>query len=90
MPVGRAFESRGYVFQFFSSETTDPQNVLAEPARRIQSFAVLALPMTAQTTGRRSFCVDASGRVTWAVMLKPPSVLMSACPVDWTELRSNK
>jgi hypothetical protein len=88
-PMGRAFQSRGYVFQFFSTETTDPQNVLAEPARAIKSFAVLALPMTVRSTGHRSFCIDASNRLTWTVTLNPPSVLLAACP-EWNDLSSSK
>jgi type IV pilus assembly protein PilA len=85
-PLERTFQKNGYLFQFFSAETTDPQHALEIGASRITRYALLAVPLTSQATGRRQFCVDASGTVSWSSEVIPPSVLPGRCPETWLAL----
>jgi len=85
-PIERTFQKNGYVFQFFSPETTDPQLALERDASRIRKYALLAVPITAQSTGRRQFCVDATGIIRWSNDLSPPSALPAQCPGHWTRV----
>jgi hypothetical protein len=87
-PSTLAFQKDGYVFQFFSPETIEVAKARRDgvSVERLDKYAFLALP-----TGRggvRMFCVDGSGVLRAnSARNRPPSVLLGACPDDWTIVR---
>jgi MFS family permease len=81
-PLQRTHQDRGYIFQFFSTETLGTPDALDEP-RRIKSFALMAWPSTLGATGRRTLYIDASRRLVWAFVDRPPTMSRADCPADW-------
>lgn len=85
-PVERVFENNGYIFTFLSPGTVDPQKAFDEPARKIERYALLALPSRSNSTGQRLFCVDSTGTIVWTTKVPPPSDVLTSCPAEWTPM----
>ena len=87
-----SFSRHGYVFQFFSAETVEPEMARRRGATdaQLEGYAVLALPII-RGAGTRMFCLDGTGTISYArAPMRPPSIVPEVCPSRWTTVRGGR
>lgn len=81
------FEVRsGYAFHL-NGTPAPAERAAATSKSSLESFVVIATPVTPGTTGLRVFCVDQTGTVRQTTGDLPTAVPADACPVSWLPLQ---
>ena len=77
----------GYEFRFFRSDGSDAVESRAPAGKSFSAWVYVAQPVTAGSSGVRSFCADSTARVCAYQDGRTPRPVAGRCPADCEDLR---